>query len=593
MPTDIFTEHSEEDSPSDAQSATSSQTASPNNSPNAAQVATTPTKSNTVATTGPDSTTAATSPPKDATIGTAPPDESGTSQSLTPIVSATPGDVNVKNNTHSSPVQSGTLVTSLVNSTVTGENVANKPLIQSAPKQPSPTQGDQVALTTKPDSADTIRSESSGTTESGKPMTRQRTHVKGKELKKVTEAEDPEAKARKMKALARQKKEKERAKSGTSSSNSPAKTVTFEQGTSVTTPVRSPDTKTSSSTPSDLSKSDSSDQMNQVYAGLIEEGDGISRLFPIDTPEGLEKMNDVLDGFLGDPNKAKKKKVPTEAKKESMEEHIASVAKQAKHQAKAHSSPEQANMKKPFENVAKPVRTIERISPNSEGGMSLKSVQEFETEEARAKMLADLEAEGINPDTWNVFMPDETEMDEEPEASGIKTTGMSEFAKDAYASATVTDPEQDISKPTVSTAEAELIAAHDLDELEAGNTFADDADQTPHVRGSGEWKTPKVRDRKPGGICSLLSPHNWRKGQNSDSGSDSTVVPGSPNHNPYSPLSDDKEDDSENPVLPPITDIESAMPGNDQLVTEETSNDVNTGDQGDLESQDFHQAESE
>jgi len=332
--------------------------------------------------------------------------------------------------------------------------------------------------------------------------------------------------------------------------------------------------------------------MNQIYAGLIEEGDGISKMFPIDTPEGLERVNEVLEGFLGEPNEAKKK-APTEAKKESMEEHIASVAKQAKQQAKAHSSPEQDNMKKPFENVAKPVRTIKRISPNSEGGMSLKSVQDFETEEARAKMLATLEAEGINPNTWNVFMPDETEMDEKPEAIDVKPTAMSEFAKDAYASATVTDPEHDISKPTVSTAEAELIAAQELAELAAENTFAEDADQTPTVRGSGEWKTPKIR--RPKNLC---SPQNlWKRamGQplDSASASDSTVAPESPNHNHYSPLSDDKEDDSENPVLPPITDIESAMPGNDQLVTEETSNDVNTSNQEDPESQDFHKAVSE
>jgi len=250
-------------------------------------------------------------------------------------------------------------------------------------------------------------------------------------------------------------------------------------------------------------------------------------------------------------------------------------------------------MKKPFENVVKPVRTINRISPNSEGGMSLKSVQDFETEEARSKLLETLEDEGINPNTWNVFMPDKTEMDGKPEASDTKTTGMSEFAKDAYESAMVTDPGHDLSAPTVDTAEAELIAAHNLADLEAGNAFADDADQTPQVGGSGEWKTPKPRDRKPRGICSQLSPYNWDKGQTSDSGSDSTVAPGSPNHNPYSPLSDDKEDDSENPLLPPITDIESALPDNDQLVTNETSNDVNTDNQGDLESQDFHKAESE
>ena len=97
----------------------------------------------------------------------------------------------------------------------------------------------------------------------------------------------------------------------------------------------------------------------------------------------------------------------------------------------------------------------------------------------------------------------------------------------------------------------------------------------------------------------MCSPQNiWKKyvtGQplDSASASDSTVAPDSPNHYPYSPLSDDKEDDSESPHLPPITDIESALPGNDQLATNETSDDVNTGNQRNLESQDFHEAESE
>jgi len=426
-------------------------------------------------------------------------------------------------------------------------------------------------------------------------MTRQRTHVKGKELKGVNEAEDPEAKARMLRALARQKKEKEQAQPGSSSSDSPAKIVTFKLGTSVTTPVGSPATKTSSSTPSDLSKSDSSDQKVQIPAGLLEEDDGISRMFPLKTPEDLDKVNEFLEGFLGEPDKAKKKE-STESKKESMEEHISSVAKQVKQQTKVHSSPEQDNMKKPFENVMKPVRTIDRISPNSEGGMSLKSVQDYETEEARSKMLESLKAEGIDVNTWNIFLPDETEMNEKPKTIGTKTTGMSEFAKDAYESATVTDPGHDLSAPTVDTAQAKLIANHDSVKLEAGNTFADDANQTAQVTGSGEWKTPKQVGRKQKGLCSQLSPYNlWKKGRGppSDSGSDSTVAPGSPNHNPYSPLSDDKEDDSENPLLPPITDIESALPTNDQQVTGETSNAVNTGNQEDPESQDFHEAESE
>jgi len=155
--------------------------------------------------------------------------------------------------------------------------------MQPTPKQSSPTQENQVALMVKPGSADTNKSESSGTAESGKVMTRQRTQSKGKELKGVNEAEDPEAKARMLRALVRLKKEKEQAQTGSSRSDSPAKIVTFNLGTSVTTPVRSPSTKTSSSTPSDLSKSDSSDQKVQTSADSKEVHKEISKLFPIKT----------------------------------------------------------------------------------------------------------------------------------------------------------------------------------------------------------------------------------------------------------------------------------------------------------------------
>jgi len=101
----------------------------------------------------------------------------------------------------------------------------------------------------------------------------------------------------------------------------------------------------------------------------------------------------------------------------------------------------------------------------------------------------------------------------------------------------------------------------------------------------------------------------WKKytGQASDSASDSTVAPDSPNHNPYSPLSEDKNDDSKNPILPPITDLESALPVNDQHTTGETPNALEdeseqkrdeggntiSSNQEDPESQDFHKAESE
>jgi len=268
-------------------------------------------------------------------------------------------------------------------------------------------------------------------------------------------------------------------------------------------------------------------------------------------------------------------------------------------------------MKEPFGKVAKPVKTVDRISPNSEGGMSLKSVQDYENEEARLKLMESLQAEGIDviEENWNIFLPNKADMNKDSKTTGTKTTGVSEFAEDLYKSAGVIDPGHDLTTPTVGTAQAELIAIHDSVALITGNTFADDANRTAEVTGSGEWKTPKVKDKRPKNPC---SPYNlWKRvtGQPPDSASasNSTVAPDSPNHNPYSPLSDDKEDDSENPILPPITDIESALSAKDQQVTGGTPNapedeseqkgdeggNVISGNQEDPESQDFHKAESE
>jgi len=323
----------------------------------------------------------------------------------------------------------------------------------------------------------------------------------------------------------------------------------------------------------------------------------------------LNKVNEFLGGFLGETNKAKKKD-STESKEESMEEHISSVDKKIKLRAKVHSSPEKDNMEEPFGKVAQPVRTVNRISPNSEGGMSLKSAKEHEKEEARLKLIAALQDEGVDvgEENWNIFLPNETEMNKDSKTIGTKTTGMSEFTQDLYESAGVTDPGHDLTTPTYGTAQAKLIAIHESVGLVTGTTFADDANQTTKVTGGGEWKTPRIK--RPKNPCSQLSPiYMWKKvtGQASDSASDSTVAPDSPNHNPYSPLSDDKEDDSENPVLPPITDLESALSVNDQHVTGETPNaledeseqkrdeggNVISGNQEDPESQDFHKAESE
>jgi len=119
----------------------------------------------------------------------------------------------------------------------------------------------------------------------------------------------------------------------------------------------------------------------------------ISELLPIQTPKDLEDVNDLLDNFLGRANKSRKKE-PTKPREQSMEEHISSVEKKRKEHSKMHSSPTNDNMKEPFGDVVKPPRTVDRISPNSEGGMSLKSVQEFEDKTAKTKLKTILEAEG-------------------------------------------------------------------------------------------------------------------------------------------------------------------------------------------------------
>ena len=130
-----------------------------------------------------------------------------------------------------------------------------------------------------------------------------------------------------------------------------------------------------------------------------------------------------------------------------------------------HSSPAKDNVKEPFGEVVKPPTTIDRISPNNEGGMSLKSVQECEDEAAKAELKATLEAEGINVDKENpnIFLPDEAKMNEDS-----KTTGMSEFAKDLYESAGVIEPSED-DATRIQPEEANLLAGL------AGSTFADDA----------------------------------------------------------------------------------------------------------------------
>jgi len=496
--------------------------------------------------------------------------------------------------------------------------------MQQSPKQSSPTQETQIALVVKPENAGTKKSESSGTTESEKgAMTRLRAVTKGKELKAVNEAKDPEAKAKLLRAIARQKKEREqkattdaskqdkdKVKQNNSPQPKPANTdpqvrspvATFKTDASITTPMRSPSTKTSSSTPSDLMRSDSSEQKAQTSNDSHEEPKDISELLPIKTVKDLEDVNDLLGNFLGRADKTRKKE-PTKSREDSMEE--ASVDKKRKEHTKMHSSPTNDNMKEPFGEVVKPPRTIDWISPNSEGGMSLKSVQEFEEEAAKTKLKTILEAEGVNieENNLNVFLPDETKMNEDS-----KTTGMSEFVRDLYKSDGVIEPLGD---------DATSIQPPEVDLL-AGSTFADDACQHAEIAGDGEWKTPKTtkKGKKPKNPCDQLTPVNMFQQiiskatgvpmASSGSASDSTVY-NSPNRNSYSPLSEDNNDESENPNVPPITDIESILPVNDQPTPGEASNahedeseqNRDEGDnaisstQEDPVNQDFHKAESE
>jgi len=97
-----------------------------------------------------------------------------------------------------------------------------------------------------------------------------------------------------------------------------------------------------------------------------------------------------------------KKKESTKSSEGSMEEHISSVDKKIKEHTKMHSSHAKDNMKEPFREVAKPPRTIDRISPNSKGGMSLKSVQEYEDEATKTESKAILKAEGVNIEEENL-----------------------------------------------------------------------------------------------------------------------------------------------------------------------------------------------
>jgi len=262
-------------------------------------------------------------------------------------------------------------------------------------------------------------------------------------------------------------------------------------------------------------------------------------------------------------------------------------------------------MKEPFEKVMKPPKTIDQIFPNSEGGMSLKTVQEHEDDAAKEKLKAILQDEGIiaEEEYPDIFLPDEAKLTKDS-----KNTGMSGFAKDLYESAGVIEPSED-SAVRMELDEADLVAR---------STFADNAYQYAEVAGDREWKTPKTskKEKKKKTPCDKLKPINIFQQiiakatgvptASSGSASDSTVY-NSPNQNPYSPLSEDKDDESKNPTILPITDIESILPTNDQPTSGEAlsvledkpeqkrdEEEVTTsGTQGDPENQDFHKDKSE
>jgi len=91
----------------------------------------------------------------------------------------------------------------------------------------------------------------------------------------------------------------------------------------------------------------------------------------------------------------------------SMEEHITSVARKVEENKKACSSPERNTVKDPFGEVAKPPKTVDQITPNSEGGMSLKTVEEYADEAAEKEFNKSLDAKCIEGEDVfpGIFLP--------------------------------------------------------------------------------------------------------------------------------------------------------------------------------------------
>jgi len=253
-----------------------------------------------------------------------------------------------------------------------------------------------------------------------------------------------------------------------------------------------------------------------------------------------------------------------------MKEHITSVAKKGEENKKATTSPERNTVKDPFGEVMKPSKTIDWISPNGEGGMSLKTIEECEGEEAKREFKKSLDVEGVEDEDAfpGIFLPNEVEAPTSKEGTGSpKSTGTSEFVKGAYEAVGVVQPSK------VGGSELSKFAKDAYKHANAKDCSKEDPQNAP-----GEvWQTQKThRKTKPrpgGGVCgdfSLIALcQKMTGGQQSPSGSASDSTTHSPKRNSFSPLLEEKEDkdDDETTAVLPIDEIESALEANNQAIS--------------------------
>jgi len=137
------------------------------------------------------------------------------------------------------------------------------------------------------------------------------------------------------------------------------------------------------------------------------------------------------------------------------------------------------------------------------------------------------------------------------------------------------------------------------------------------VEGKEGWKTPRTHKKlkKPTGPCGEFSPialvekavTKTTGAQHSSSGSACDITTCNANRNSFSPLSEDRKDDSETIAVLQIDDIESMLPVGDRVTSRATSNasddkseqkggkadDATSGAQEHPTEQDFHKAESD